>query len=68
MKRTAKAELRAKSADDLAKEVVALREGMFKGRLTAAVEGKSLGGRRRDIRRQIARLETLIAEKKKVQA
>ena len=64
MKRTAKAELRAKPAQDLAKQAEELRSALFKGRVAGAIEGKTLGGKRRDLRRQIARLETLIAEKK----
>lgn len=64
MKRTAKAELRSKSIEDLTKEAAELREAIFRGRIAGAVEGKSLGGRRRDMRRQIARIETILAEKK----
>jgi ribosomal protein L29 len=63
MKRTAKAELRAKSVADLAKQTEELREQLFRGRIAVAVEGKTLGGKARDIRRQIARLQTLISEK-----
>lgn len=64
MKRTAKAELRAKSAQDLAAQAEELRSTLLKGRIAGAVEGKTLGGKSRDLRRQIARIETLIAEKK----
>ena len=62
MKRTAKAELRAKSADDLTKEAASLREQLFRGRMTAAVDGKGLGGKKRQMRRQIARIETLLTQ------
>ena len=63
MKRTAKAELRAKSVADLAKQAEELRAQLFKGRIAGAVEGKSMGGKARQFRRQIARLQTIISEK-----
>jgi ribosomal protein L29 len=65
MKRTAKAELRATSVADLAKQAEELRAQLFKGRIAGAVEGKSLGGKARQFRRQIARLQTIIGEKNK---
>jgi ribosomal protein L29 len=73
MKRTAKAELRAKPADELAKQADELRAQLLKDRIAGAVEGKPQAGRKRDNRRQIARLMTIIseqkrAEKKKVKA
>jgi ribosomal protein L29 len=64
MKRTAKAELRGKSVDELKKMGHELREGMFKGRIAGAVEGKGLGGKARQMRRQIARIETLLSEQR----
>lgn len=64
MKRTAKAELRAKSAEDLTKEIAELQDGLFKGTFAASAEGKSLGGKRTVLRRQIARLQTILSEKK----
>jgi ribosomal protein L29 len=64
VKRTAKNELRAKSAQDLAKQAAELREQLFKGRLTQSVEGKGLGGKARQLRRQIARIETFINQQK----
>ncbi len=64
MKRTAKAELRSKSADELKKMGQELREGMFKGRIAGAVEGKGLGGKARQMRRQVARIETLLSEQR----
>ena len=63
MKRTAKAELRSKPVAELAKLAEELRAQMFKGRIAGAVEGKSLGGKARVMRRQIARLQTIIREK-----
>jgi|GEM_PF-5241567 len=64
MKRTAKAEIRAKSVEDLSKEMADLRATLFQGRIASVAEGKGLGGKRRQVRRQIARLETIISEKK----
>jgi ribosomal protein L29 len=60
VKKSAKAELRAKSAEDLRKEATTLREQLFRGRMAAAVEGKGLGGKARQMRRQIARIETFL--------
>ncbi len=60
MKRSAKTELRAKNVDDLRKQSLELREQLFKGRMTTAIEGKGLGGKARQLRRQIARIETFI--------
>ena len=68
MKRTAKAELRAKSPVDLAKQADELRAQLLKGRIAGAIEGKPQGGAKRDARRQIARIETFLAEKKKAKA
>lgn len=62
MKNTALAELRAKSGDELKKMADDLRDQLFRGRLTASVEGKGLGGKVRQMRRQVARLETIIRE------
>ena len=63
MKKTVKAELRAKSADDLKVMAKAARESMLKGRIAKSVEGKAIGIKQRDLRRQVARLETLLSEK-----
>jgi ribosomal protein L29 len=63
MKKTAKTELRAKSAEDLKAQADALRADLLKARLAGTVEGKQLGVKYRAGRRQIARLETLIREK-----
>ncbi len=69
MKRTAKAELRVKSVADLSKEVADLQAEIFRSRIASVAEGKGLGGKRRQVRRQIARLQTIITEKnKKVKA
>jgi len=63
MKKTVKAELRAKSADDLKVLAKAARETMLKSRIAKSVEGKAIGIKQRDLRRQVARLETLLSEK-----
>ena len=68
MKRTAKAELRAKPVDELAKQANELRAELLKSRIAGAVEGKAQGGRKRDNRRMIARIETFLAQKKKAKA
>ncbi len=65
MKRTAKAELRSASAADLGKKSLELREQLLKGRLAGAVEGKGLGIKARHLRRQIARIETILGEQKR---
>ncbi len=65
MKRTAKAELRATSAVDLGKKALELREQLLKGRLAGAVEGKGLGIKARQMRRQIARIETILGEQQR---
>ena len=65
MKRTAKADLRAKSVEDLTKQADELRQQMLKGRMTRAVEGKGIGGKARQLRRQVARLETILGERRR---
>jgi ribosomal protein L29 len=62
VKRSEKADLRGKTADELTKMATELRESLFKGRFASASEGKGLGGKARGIRRQIARIETLLSE------
>ena len=63
MKKTAKAELRAKSAEDLKKEALGLRDQMLKARFSTVLEGKTRGVKYREVRRQIARIETILGEK-----
>ncbi|MBA3683732.1 MAG: 50S ribosomal protein L29 [Planctomycetes bacterium] len=65
MKRTAKAELRSTTAAELTKQAQALREQLLKGRLSGAIEGKGLGIKARQVRRQIARIETILGEQKR---
>lgn len=65
MKTTEKQELRALSVEELREQMQAKREQLFRGRLSQATEGQGLGVKARVIRRDIARLETLITEKLK---
>lgn len=64
MKKTVIAELRAKSAEDLQVLVKSARETLMKGRFAKSAEGKAITMQQRVQRRQVARLETLISEKK----
>ena len=65
MKATDKQELRALSVEELREQALAKREELFRGRLSQATEGEGLGMKARNLRRVIARLETLIQEKYK---
>ncbi len=65
MKRNAKAELRAKSADDLRKQIDEHRQTMLRARFAQRLEGKGMGIKYRALRRQIARLNTILTEKQK---
>ncbi len=65
MKKNAKADLRAKSVDELKKEIVELRGTMLKARFAQSLEGKAMGVKYRNLRRQIARLNTIITQKQK---
>ena len=68
MKKTAKAELRAKATEDLQVLVKTARETLMKARFTKSVEGKAITIQQREQRRQVARLETMIAEKQAAKA
>lgn len=63
MKKSAKTDLRAKGADELAKQAGELRDQLLKARFSQRLEGKAKGMRYRASRRQIARLETILREK-----
>jgi len=63
MKKTVKADLRAKSVEDLRTEANGLRKDLLTTRVAATVQGKSKGMQYREVRRRIARIETLITEK-----
>lgn len=65
MKLTEKQELRALPIADLRQQANEKREQLFRGRLSQAVEGQGLGMKARTIRRDIARIETVITEKRK---
>jgi len=68
MKNTAKAELRAKAVEDLQAMAKSARETLMKARFTKSVEGKAITIQQREQRRQVARLETMIAEKQAAKA
>ena len=68
MKKSNKAELRAKSVEDLQALAKAARESLMKARFAKSAEGKAITMQQRVQRRQVARLETLIAEKKSAAA
>ena len=68
MKKTVKAELRAKSAEDLQALAKAARDTLMKGRFAKSAEGKAITMQQRVQRRQVARLETMIAEKAAVKS
>jgi ribosomal protein L29 len=63
MKTSAKNDLRGKTADDLKAMAKEARDTMFKARISKSVEGKAIGIKYRDLRRQIARIETILGEK-----
>ena len=64
MKNTELAKLRDKSADELTGMVKELRDGMLKARIARSLEGKQAGMGYRVSRRQIARIETLLTQKR----
>jgi ribosomal protein L29 len=68
MKKSAKADLRAKPAADLASEISELQGKLLKGRFAQALQGTRQGLEKRLARRQIARLKTLIGEKSRAAA
>jgi ribosomal protein L29 len=68
MKKSNLQALRAKSADDLRKDISGLRDDMLKSRMGAALEGKRMAVRYRANRRQIARIETILRERELAQS
>jgi ribosomal protein L29 len=64
MKNSEVNKLREKTPDELAAMAKEMREGMLKSRIGAALEGKSLGMTYRSMRRQIARIETILTQKR----
>ncbi len=63
MKKSAKTDLRAKTVEDLQKEVDGLRQQMLKARIGQALQAQRRGLQYRNARRQIARLQTILGEK-----
>lgn len=59
------ANIRAKTADELAELLLDLRKEQFNLRFRRAVEGQSSGARIREVRRDIARIKTIQAEKQR---
>jgi ribosomal protein L29 len=66
MKQAEKKALRATTTAELTIQVRQAREAMFKARLAVASEGKPIGVKYRALRRQVARLETILREKAQV--
>lgn len=66
MKKSQISALRGKSPADLQAEILSLREQLFKTRIAGAMEGKQRGMQYRATRRQIARIETILTQKKVV--
>ena len=65
MKKSEVQELRKLPVEELEAQVSALREAMFKGRVARfGVAAEDTGTRQRQQRRQVARLLTIIKEKK----
>ena len=61
-------ELRSKSAEDLEKELVALRRAQFGLRMQLATQSLTKHSEIQRLRRQIARVHTLLKEKSKASA
>lgn len=68
MKPSALKNLREQPVEDLRKQIDTLRQDLMKSRFSSTMEGKQLGVKYRDARRQIARIETLITQKAAVAA
>ena len=62
MKRDALTELRGKSAEELQAEIAAKKQELMGLRFAKALEGTQSGTKGRTLRRDIARLNTLIRE------
>jgi len=65
MKKSAKSDLRAQTVEDLSTQVAELEGGLLKARMAQALQGQRRGLQYRNARRQIARLQTLIGEKRR---
>jgi ribosomal protein L29 len=64
MKKSELQELRSKPIEDLVQSVQAHREELMQGRFKRVSQGEGLGVKGRALRRNIARLQTIISEKK----
>ena len=64
MKKTDIQELRSKTVEELEQLVQAHREELMQGRFKRVTQGEGLGVKARAMRRNIARLMTIITEKK----
>ncbi len=63
MKKTELSKLRSRSVDDLRSDAEGLRGDLLKARFATRLEGKAKGVKYRALRRQIARINTIITEK-----
>jgi ribosomal protein L29 len=63
MKRSEVEKLRAKSAEDLKAMVGEIDDSMLKSRMQRSIEGKQVGVGYRNLRRQVARIHTIITQK-----
>jgi ribosomal protein L29 len=63
VKKSLKQALRAKTNDELAAEAGQLLGDQLKARISTTLEGKRLGIRTRESRRQIARIQTIMRER-----
>jgi ribosomal protein L29 len=63
VKKSLKQALRAKTNDELTAEAGQLLGDQLKARISTTLEGKRLGIRTRESRRQIARIQTIMRER-----
>ncbi|MDA3959565.1 MAG: 50S ribosomal protein L29 [Planctomycetota bacterium] len=64
MKKSEIQDLRTKSIEELETSLQAHREELMRGRFDQVTKGEGIGVRARSLRRNVARLQTIIAEKK----
>ena len=67
MKKSEREELRQQSVEELQAAIKEAREELLKGRVEAVTESAGLGVRARQLRRNIARMLTIINEKKQAE-
>ncbi len=63
MKKSELTKMREKTAEELTGMAKELRETLLKGRFAAALEGKGMGIKTRGMRRQIARIESMLSQR-----